>query len=151
VPTPSTSPCSALPPSPSTSRPPRSASPASGTRGLACDTSPPISSTRPLPGGEPSTWWWIITVQALPDPPRRQAIVNVGQLVGPGGTLLVIAAAQRPSAPPPGPADPWPLAAHEVDALANGDLTAVLRERLSVDQRAGGDRWRVEYRRPSPA
>jgi|SRR6266545_267435 len=34
----------------------------------------------------------IITVQALPDPPRRTAIINVGRLVAPGGTLLVIAA-----------------------------------------------------------
>ena len=73
--------------------------------GRACDTSPPISSTSPLPGGEPSTWWWIITVQALPDPPRRQAIVNVGQLVCPGEALLVIAAAQRPQRPAPGRAD----------------------------------------------
>ena len=32
----------------------------------------------------------VITVQALPDPPRRQAIANVDRLVAPGGTLLVV-------------------------------------------------------------
>jgi SAM-dependent methyltransferase len=34
----------------------------------------------------------VFTVQALPDPPRRTAIGNVGRLVAPGGTLIVIAA-----------------------------------------------------------
>ena len=33
----------------------------------------------------------IISVQALPDPSRRQAIINVGRLVAPAGTLLVVA------------------------------------------------------------
>jgi SAM-dependent methyltransferase len=34
----------------------------------------------------------IITVQALPEPPRRQAIANIARLVATDGTLLVIAA-----------------------------------------------------------
>ena len=34
----------------------------------------------------------IITVQALPNPPRHQAIANVSRLVGPGGTLRAICA-----------------------------------------------------------
>jgi SAM-dependent methyltransferase len=64
----------------------------------------------------------IITVQALPDPPRHQAITNVSRLVGEDGTLLVIAAA---------PADnhvsselpPWPLEEDEIAAFASDHLT----------------------------
>ena len=37
-----------------------------------------------------------ITVQSLPDPPRADAIAAVGRMVGPGGTLLVIASARDP-------------------------------------------------------
>ena len=37
----------------------------------------------------------IITVQALPDPPQRQAMVNVGRLVGQGGTLFAVEAFRR--------------------------------------------------------
>ena len=36
----------------------------------------------------------IYTVQALPDPPRRDAIAGVADMVAPGGTLLVIAFAR---------------------------------------------------------
>jgi SAM-dependent methyltransferase len=46
----------------------------------------------------------IITVQALPEPPRHSAIVNVGRLVAPGGTLLAIAA--HPDDGPRSPARP---------------------------------------------
>ena len=65
----------------------------------------------------------VFTVQALPDPPRDRAIVNVGRLVAPGGTLVVIAAVHdgttrtgrgRPgrspaprSRPSPRTASPW--------------------------------------------
>jgi len=34
------------------------------------------------------------TVQALPDPPRRDAIGSIGRMVAPGGTLVVIALAR---------------------------------------------------------
>jgi len=34
------------------------------------------------------------TVQALPDPPRRDAIASIGRMVAPGGTLVVIALAR---------------------------------------------------------
>ena len=49
----------------------------------------------------------IITVQALPDPPRRQAIENIASLVAAEGALLVLAAVHDPDVPdspvPPGP------------------------------------------------
>jgi SAM-dependent methyltransferase len=82
----------------------------------------------------------IITVQALPEPPRRIAIVNVGRLVAPGGTLLVIAAQHQDGAEEPGP--PWPLAREEIDLFASDALSVVL-----VGAHSG--RWIAEFTRPS--
>ena len=61
-----------------------------------------------------------LTVQSLPDPPRRAAIAQVGRLVRSGGTLLVVAHARRDGPEPAGP--PWPLTRGEVDAFAQGGL-----------------------------
>lgn len=83
----------------------------------------------------------IFTVQALPDPPRGQAIGNVGRLVAPGGTLLVIAfSADQPAAGPP-----WPLSRAEIDAFAGHGLEPVNVERIAQQN---GYRWRAEFRRP---
>jgi SAM-dependent methyltransferase len=85
----------------------------------------------------------IITVQALPEPPRRQAMINVGRLVAPGGTLLAIAAAHDEAAEQePGP--PWPLTRAEIDAFATDGLTPVQVELIT-----GSDitRWRAEFHR----
>lgn len=83
----------------------------------------------------------VYTVQALPDPPRRQAIANVVRMVGPGGTLIVIAAARDEAA---GPAEgpPWPLTRAEIDAFAAGGLTPVRIDELA------DRRWRAEFHRP---
>jgi pimeloyl-ACP methyl ester carboxylesterase/SAM-dependent methyltransferase len=106
----------------------------------------------------PGDWWRafdlvveVITVQALPDPPRHQAIVNVGRLVAPGGTLLVIAAAQDGDDPVrPSQAPPWPLRRDEIDAFAADGLTPLWTE-LVTDPRSPGDRrWRAEFHRPRP-
>jgi SAM-dependent methyltransferase len=91
----------------------------------------------------------IITVQALPDPPRRQAIVNVGRLVAPGGTLLVVAAAQDDQAQP-GQSPPWPLRRAEVEAFATDGLTAVRIERVTDPRSPNDRRWRAEFHRPQP-
>jgi pimeloyl-ACP methyl ester carboxylesterase len=102
----------------------------------------------------PDKWWRafdlvveIITVQALPDPPRRQAIVNVGRLVAAGGTLIVIAAMhdERHS---PAEAPPWPLSRAEIDAFATDGLTPVRIERLPDPRRPSEQRWRAEFNRP---
>ena len=37
-----------------------------------------------------------LILQALPDPPRREAIAKLGDLVAPDGTLIVIARAREP-------------------------------------------------------
>jgi pimeloyl-ACP methyl ester carboxylesterase/SAM-dependent methyltransferase len=94
----------------------------------------------------------IITVQALPDPPRRQAIVNVGRMVAAGGTLFVIAAARpdddRCAEAPRTP--PWPLARAEIDAFAADGLTPVRTERVTDPRSPDALRWVAEFRRAGP-
>jgi SAM-dependent methyltransferase len=85
----------------------------------------------------------VITVQALPEPLRAQAIANVAAMVAPGGVLLVISAAREAAEHVDGP--PWPLTRAEIDAFAAGDLEPVRVEDLR-DARVR--RWRAELRRP---
>jgi SAM-dependent methyltransferase len=83
-----------------------------------------------------------MTVQALPDPPRRSAIGRIGRFVAPGGMLLVIAAGRDPETVYEGP--PWPLTRSEIDAFAVGDLAPATVEEL----RDGTDpifRWRAQF------
>jgi hypothetical protein len=86
----------------------------------------------------------IITVQALPDPPRRQAITNISRMVAAGGTLLVIAAAHDTSTPP-SPLPPWPLRREEIDAFATGGLSRI--ELLPAPDQPHEHRWRAEFHR----
>ena len=89
----------------------------------------------------------VITVQALPDPPRRAAIVNVGRLVAAGGTLLVIAARRDPGGTDAtGP--PWPLTREEIDAFATDGLDSVRIEQVADRRDSDNTRWRAEFRRP---
>jgi SAM-dependent methyltransferase len=85
----------------------------------------------------------VFTVQALPDPPRREAIVDVGRLVAPGGSLLVVAFRGELDGPHP----PWPLSRDEIDAFATDGLTVVRVEEIEDSRRAFGSRWRAEFRR----
>lgn len=64
------------------------------------------------------------TVQALPGPPRRQAIAGVGPMVRPGGTLIVIAAA-RDEEDGPGQGPPWPLTRAEIETFVTAGLRPV--------------------------
>ena len=88
----------------------------------------------------------IITVQALPEPYRGQAIVNVGRLVAPGGTLIAIAAARQES-DVPAQAPPFPLTRAEVDAFATDGLEPVLIEDVVDPRTPEQKRWRAEFRR----
>ncbi|MFD2083457.1 Methyltransferase domain-containing protein [Actinopolymorpha cephalotaxi] len=84
-----------------------------------------------------------MNVQALPDPPRADAIARIGPLVAPGGTLLVIAVAgDGPGGRVQGP--PWPLSRAEIDAFATGELRPVRVERIRNDAADPG-RWRAEF------
>jgi len=82
----------------------------------------------------------IFTVQALPDPPRKDAMAAIRSLVAPGGTLLAIALryvdGDDAEAGPP-----FPLTRSTMDTLAGDELTVVRAEELD------GPRWRVEYAR----
>ena len=90
----------------------------------------------------------VFTVQALPDPPRDRAIVNVGRLVAPGGTLVVIAAVHgEDDAYRQGP--PWPLSRSEIEAFATDGLTVEHIERTADPAQAEGSaHWRAEFSRP---
>lgn len=88
-----------------------------------------------------------MTVQALPDPVRSQAIAEIGPLVAPGGTLIVLAAA-RSDGDPPGDGPPWPLSRAEIDAFAAGGLVLTsVEENVDPVQRFVR-RWRAELTRP---
>jgi SAM-dependent methyltransferase len=88
-----------------------------------------------------------LTVQSLPDALRPDAIRQVGRLVGPGGRLLVIAAAREESEPALGQ-PPWPLTRAEVESFAHGGLDVVRIEDL-YDADRQVRRWRAEFSRPT--
>jgi len=85
-----------------------------------------------------------LTLQSLPDPPRRDAIAQVGRLVAPGGTLIVSARA-RDEDDDPGEGPPWTLTRAEVDAIGASGLEPVRIEDIREPE---SRRWRAEYRRP---
>jgi len=87
----------------------------------------------------------IFTVQALPDPPRRQAIANVGSLVGNGGTLIVIASIHGDSKT--GEPPPWPLTREEIEAFGTGGVRPVLIEVAELPGTVDARRWRAEFER----
>jgi SAM-dependent methyltransferase len=87
-----------------------------------------------------------LTLQALPDPPRRDAIASLASLVAPHGTLIVIARACEPGQAVDGP--PWALTRAEIDALTDNGLEPVRIEDLTDEQMPWPRRWRAEFRRP---
>jgi SAM-dependent methyltransferase len=88
------------------------------------------------------------TVQALPDPPRRDAIASIGRMVAPGGTLVVIALA-RADGEEAGPWPPWPITRAEIDSFTATGLAPVrIEEVAGTGPEPPGRRWRAEFRRP---
>ena len=88
-----------------------------------------------------------LILQALPDPPRRDAIVGLGGLVAPGGTLIAVARARDREETADGP--PWALSRAEIDALTVSGLQPVSIEDLHDPQMPWPRRWRAEFRRPA--
>jgi SAM-dependent methyltransferase len=86
-----------------------------------------------------------LILQALPDPPRPEAIAKLGNLVAPNGTLIVIARAREPEQEVDGP--PWALSRAEIDALTQTGLEPVSIEALIDPQMPWPRRWRAEFRR----
>jgi SAM-dependent methyltransferase len=89
------------------------------------------------------------TVQALPDPPRRDAIVNIGRMAGPGGTLIVVARA-RDAGEDPGQGPPWALTRAEIDTFAATGLSLVRIDDVDDIGPPPARRWLAEFRRPGP-
>ena len=88
------------------------------------------------------------TVQALPDPPRRDAIASIGRMVAPGGTLVVIALA-RADGEEAGPWPPWPITRAEIESFTATGLAPVTIEGVAdPGQEPPGRRWLAEFRRP---
>jgi SAM-dependent methyltransferase len=85
-----------------------------------------------------------MTVQSMPPELHEAAIARVGELVAPGGTLLVLATGREEQQPAAGP--PWPLTRAEIDAFAADGLDAVRVEELRASDVL---RWRAEFRRPA--
>lgn len=88
-----------------------------------------------------------LVLQAIPDPPRREAILALGDLAAPGGTLIVMARAREPEQAVEGP--PWALTRAEVDALGQSGLEPVRIEDFTDPQMPWPRRWRAEFRRPA--
>jgi SAM-dependent methyltransferase len=86
----------------------------------------------------------VMTVQSLPDPPRRDAIARVGQMVAPGGTLIVVAVARDEADPVDGP--PWPLSRADLESFAVEGLEVVSLE--LVREPPGMHHWRGVFTRP---
>jgi 2-polyprenyl-3-methyl-5-hydroxy-6-metoxy-1,4-benzoquinol methylase len=85
----------------------------------------------------------VFTLQALPDPPRGDAIAGVNGLVKPGGTLLLVAfRATEGVDPQQGP--PFALTRATIDSLAVDGLRIATADELELE---GEPRWRVEYHR----
>jgi ubiquinone/menaquinone biosynthesis C-methylase UbiE len=89
----------------------------------------------------------IMTVQALPDPPRATAIAHLSPLVAPGGTLFAVALAHGDGVDEQGP--PWPLTRAEIDAFAGDRLTPVAIEQTALPGQEQAGWWRAELHRPA--
>ncbi|MDF5751138.1 class I SAM-dependent methyltransferase [Spongiactinospora sp. TRM90649] len=88
----------------------------------------------------------VYTVQALPREVRPEAIANVRRMVGPGGTLVVVATADDPAtAHVQGP--PWPLVRSEVESFADDGLGAVSVESLPNPDAPTVNCWLAEFQR----
>ncbi len=87
-------------------------------------------------------------MQALPEPSRHDAIVNVGRLVTVGGTLLAIE-----ETPPVNGATrqppPWPLRHDEVQSFATDTLDTVAINVLPLASEPNQQRWVAHFRRPA--
>jgi MFS family permease len=89
----------------------------------------------------------VLTLQVLPDPQRRHAISQIGQMVRRGGTLIVIARAA-------GASDdrhpPWPLTRAQIEDFAATGLHQVRIENLPDPETSAVHRWRAEFAGPDP-
>jgi SAM-dependent methyltransferase len=87
-----------------------------------------------------------MTVQSLPVPSHPTGIRNVGRMVRPGGTLIVVAGTQTPlNRDRPGP--PWLLRRDEIEAFAAAGLDPLTIEEIPDQNDPAIHRWRAEFHR----
>jgi SAM-dependent methyltransferase len=84
-----------------------------------------------------------MTVQSMPRDVRDRAIAAVAELVGPGGTLLVVGATPDVDT---GTEPPWPLDRKEIESFADGPLEIVAIDELPRFEDPQTTRWRAEFR-----
>jgi SAM-dependent methyltransferase len=84
-----------------------------------------------------------LTVQALPQKFRAEAINHVRRFVAPGGALLIIAGIADEWED--GPDGPWPLSRTEIESFAGLELVR-LETPPGID---GSPRWKAELWRPA--
>jgi SAM-dependent methyltransferase len=87
------------------------------------------------------------TVQSIPESMRADAMSAVVSTVGPGGRLLVIAAAREDDEAADGP--PWPLTRSDIDAFGRAGVRVVEVERLHGPPGPSVWVWRALFDRPS--
>ncbi|GAB3923154.1 methyltransferase domain-containing protein [Kribbella albertanoniae] len=91
----------------------------------------------------------IYTVQALPISLQAAAVQKVGELVAPGGTLVVIASPRADGQPDDeieGP--PWPLTRGTVESFASApDLRLISLDQVPAPTDPTAFRWRAEFLR----
>ncbi len=87
----------------------------------------------------------VYTIQVLQRGHRRRAIEQLGELVAPGGTLLVVARGREASEPEG--EMPWPLTREEVSAIGQRGLELVELEDFMDDEDPPVRRFRATYRR----
>lgn len=85
------------------------------------------------------------TLQVLPLPERRAAARVLGDLVAPGGVLLVIARGREPGEPEG--AMPWPLTRDEIAAIAGAGLVLERVEDFVDEEDPPVRRFRATFRR----
>jgi SAM-dependent methyltransferase len=89
----------------------------------------------------------VFTVQALPDPPRDEAIRQVGTLVAPGGRLIAVEFRNESDVEvTDGP--PWPLRRAEIDGFATAGLAPVRIEQVGDARWPDATFWLAEFERP---
>ena len=86
------------------------------------------------------------TQHAQPVPLRPTVVLHVGRFVGPGGILLLLAAARDDGDPVDGP--PWPLTRADIESFAVEGLETVSVE--EIRDPPGTHRWRAVFTRPTP-
>jgi SAM-dependent methyltransferase len=85
------------------------------------------------------------TLQVLPPPERAVAARALGDLVAPGGTLLVLARGREPGDPEG--AMPWPLTRPEVEAIGRAGLRLAAFEDFLDAEYPPVRRFRAAFRR----